>query len=70
MENQINIDEIIEYLDKDNNLIKNTFNDENYNLNYLENYNSINFKKFNNFFKDNIDRIGIPKNDKSIFFSI
>jgi hypothetical protein len=69
MDNQINIIEIIRYLD--NNIeVNEVNNNEKIKYDILEKYNSINFKKFNNFFKGNIDRIGTLHDENSIFFSL
>ena len=71
MENQINIIKIISYLDNNKNIkINESTNDEKDEYKILERYNSNNFKKFNDFFKGNIDRIGTLNDCNSIFFSV
>ena len=70
MENQINIIEIINYLDNNKNLKINESSEEKAEYKILERYNSNNFKKFNDFFKGNIDRIGTLNDCNSIYFSV
>lgn len=71
MENQIDICKIISYFDKSNSFEIFEKNDsEKIEYNFLEKYNSNNFKKFNNFFKGNVDRVGINKSENCIFFTI
>merc|ERR1711998_616199 len=66
-----NIIKIISYLDNNKNIkINESTNDEKDEYKILERYNSNNFKKFNDFFKGNIDRIGTLNDCNSIFFSV
>ena len=64
MENQLCINQIISYFLENNVDIDELNLNEKSDYKYLESYNSYNFKKFNNFFKGSIDRIGIPKNKR------
>lgn len=70
MENQLCINQIISYFLENNVDIDELNLNEKSDYKYLESYNSYNFKKFNNFFKGSIDRIGIPKNNLSLYFTI
>lgn len=69
MQNQLDLNVILDFL-VDNNHTQNfnykkKVNTEKINLDYLENYNSINFKYFNEFFNNHVDRIGIHEHFKS-----
>jgi hypothetical protein len=75
MENQINLQDILNFLVNTKSTKK--FNlpciNEVLDLNYLEFYNSKNFNYFNDIFNDHVDRIGISLNNKkhnSLYFSI
>ena len=62
MESKITLESIVNYLIDNQNLnIDSTNNDivDRFNLKFLEYYNSSNFHKFNNFFQNHIDRVGM-----------
>ena len=71
--NQLNFNFIVDSINKNQiSDFKNKDQNENFNLKYLERYNSQNFKKFSNLFSNHIDRIGIHyyfKNYNSPYFT-
>ena len=73
MENQLDLDIIIKFLNNNINEIKSISSSEKLQHEYLDFYNSKNFNKFNNIFKNNIDRVGIHKNNinnNSLYFTV
>lgn len=73
MENQLDLNTIINFLNNNTSKISSISSNEKLRHEYLDFYNSKNFSKFNNFFKNNIDRVGIHKNNinnNSLYFTV
>ena len=73
MENQLDLNIIIKFLNNNINEIRTIPNNEKLQYEYLDFYNSKYFSKFNNIFKSNIDRVGIHKNNinnNSLYFTV